>query len=310
MSDARRVVVTGATGLIGRKVCARLREKEYQVVVFSRNPQKARQSVPGAAEYVEWSADDPQGSWVGALYGVYGVVHLAGASIFGKRWTADYKKTLYESRINTTRMLVDAIGKLEARPEVLVSGSAVGYYGFRGDEHLDEIASSGKDFLARLTADWENEARRAETYGLRVAEVRTGIVLDDQEGALPLMKMPFQFLIGGPILPGSQWISWVHIDDEVDIVLLALENQHVRGPINATAPEPQRNTDFMKALGQVMGTPSWLPVPGFGLKMLLGEFADNLTHGQRVIPQKALDLGYEFHYPTLPEALTHLLKKR
>jgi hypothetical protein len=307
MAESKRVVVTGATGLVGQKLCARLREQGYQVVVFSRNPQKARERVPDAAEYVEWKLNE-QGSWVGALYGAYGVIHLAGASIFGHRWTTSYKLELRESRVQSTHMLVDAMAKLDKKPGVFISGSAVGYYGARGDTPLDESAASGNDFLSALCTEWEQEARKAEDLGIRTVMVRTGIVLDAEGGALAQLKIPFQMYLGGPVLPGTQWFSWVHIDDEVGVILMALHNQKARGPINATAPNPQTNRDFSETLGKVLGVPVWLPVPGFALQVALGEFADTLTTGQRVLPTKAQELGYEFQYPTSEQALRHLLK--
>lgn len=308
-TTAKRIIVTGATGLVGKHLCTRLMADGYQVVIFSRSPQKARQTVPGAAAYVEWNAVNEQGNWINELSKAHGVVHLAGASIFGQRWTESYKARLRDSRIVSTRMLVDAMATLEVKPAVFVSGSAVGYYGSRDDTRLDETAAPGNDFLAKLSVDWEHEAARANTLGIRTVFVRTGIVLDADEGALPLMKMPFLFFMGGPIMPGTQWLSWVHVADEVGIIMLALENEQVHGPINATAPEPQMNRDFCATLGEVLGKPSWMPVPEFSLKMLLGEFADSLVTGQRAIPQKALDMGYQFQYPTAEEALRQLLKR-
>jgi hypothetical protein len=277
------------------------------VVVFSRSPQTARRAVPGAAEYVEWDYSSLQGSWVGALSGAYGVIHLAGASLFGSRWSESYKKKLYDSRIESTRALVQAMEHMETRPRVFVSGSAVGYYGHRGDTVLDEDATPGDDFLAQLCVDWEREALRAEELGIRTVLLRTGIVLDNSGGALAQLKIPFQLFVGGPVLPGTQWLSWVHIDDEVGLIRLALENENVRGPLNATAPNPQTNADFSSTLGRVLGTPSWLPVPGFALHLLIGEFAEHLTHGQRVLPARAQDYGYKFRYPTADEALGSLL---
>ncbi len=308
-SESRRVVVTGATGLVGKKLCARLIQEGYQVVVFSRNPQSAKQTVPGAAEYRQWNGRDTQGEWVGALSGARAVIHMAGASIFGSRWTESYKATLRDSRVLSTRALVEAMKQVDHPPSVFLSGSAVGYYGHRDDTPLDESAAPGSDFLAQLCVEWEREATQAEPLNIRVATLRTGIVMDAGEGALPLMKMPFMFFMGGPILPGSQWFSWVHVDDEVGMIMHALQNEQARGPLNLTAPEPQTNAEFMSTLGKVMNSPSWAPVPGFALKLVLGEFADNLTTGQRAIPAKGQELGYTFQYPTSEVALRHLLKK-
>lgn len=309
MTNSKRIVVTGATGLIGQHLCARLIKQGYQVVVFSRSPQRARRSVPGAAEYVRWDYNNRQGDWVGALNGSYGVVHLAGASIFGKRWNTSYKAALRSSRLESTQALVEAMSASEHKPAIFVSGSAVGYYGHRGDTMLDESATPGNDFLARLCIDWEAEASKAASQGIRTVLLRTGIVMHPDEGALAQLKIPFKLFIGGPVLPGSQWISWVHIDDIVGLIVLALEDSRVEGPLNGTAPEPQTNKRFSATLANVLGVPSWLPVPGFALSILLGEFADHLTHGQRVLPHKAQEFGYSFAHPEAEEALRHLLKK-
>jgi hypothetical protein len=308
VSESKRVIVTGATGLLGKALCARLAEKGYSVVVFSRSTQRARRSVPGATDYVVW---DPMrhGAWAEVLNGAYGVIHLAGASIFGKRWSDDYKTALRESRVVSTRVLFSSLIAAQRKPAVFLSGSAVGYYGFRDDTPLDEQASAGSDFLAQMCVAWEQEAREAAEIGIRTVLLRTGVVLDAREGALPLMVLPFRFFVGGPILPGSQWISWVHRDDAVELMVMALENADVEGALNLTAPEPATNRDFMATLGRVVGSPSWLPVPGFGLKVVLGDVTDILVEGQRVMPRKALDLGYQFRYPTAEQALSHLLKR-
>ncbi len=307
MTSTKRIVVTGATGLIGKKLCAELAAKGYEVVVFSRNPTKARKTV-SAAEYVEWFPAT-KGAWASAIDGVYGIVHLAGAPVFGKRWSPGYKIEIRDSRIVGTRGIVNAIAEAKQKPTVFVSGSAVGYYGFRDDTILDESAQAGNDFLARVCIEWEQEGAKAEEYGTRTVLLRTGIVLDPSDGALPKMLLPFRFFMGGPILPGSQWFSWIHADDEVGLILFALEHERVTGPLNAAAPEPQTNRDFCSTLGHVLGTPSWMPVPGLALKTMLGEVGDMLTQGQRVNPKKAQDLGYTFKYPSSHEALQQLLKK-
>jgi hypothetical protein len=257
---------------------------------------------------VAWQTDNAD-NWQAHVAGAYGVVNLAGASIFGNRWTDEYKQILRSSRIEPTRELVLAIGTADPRPAVLVQGSAVGYYGFRDDTKLDESAPAGDDFLAQLTFEWEAEARKAEPLGVRTVLVRTGIVMDDEGGALPLLKMPFMFYTGGPVMPGNQYISWVHSADEVGLLMLALENEQVSGPLNATAPEPQTNKEFSATLGNVLGTPSWLPVPEFALRLALGEFAESIVNGQRVIPARAQAMGYTFQFPTADAALRDLLKK-
>ena len=309
MADTQRVVVAGATGLIGRKLCAQLTAKGYQVVVFSRNPDSARRAIPNAVEYVAWTPSE-SGPWATALDGAYAVINLAGAPIIGKRWNAAYKQELRDSRVIGTRGLVNAIAAAQRTPQVFVSGSAIGYYGSRDDTPLDEQARPGNDFLAQLAIDWEQEAAKADRAGVRTVLLRTGIVLDTNGGALKPLLLPFRLGVGGPVLPGSQYWSWIHLDDTVGLILFALENEQVRGPLNATAPEPLTNREFSKVLGKVLGRPSLIPVPGFALNLLLGEVAEPLiVNGQRVIPAKAQQSGYSFKYPKLEPALRQLLHK-
>jgi len=309
MADGRTVVVTGATGLIGRRLCRRLSEMGYRVVVFARNSEAARRAAPDAAEWVAWTAAET-GPWAGAVDGAHAVVNLAGAPIIGKRWSDAYKREIRDSRVVATRGLVNAMRAAYRTPKVFVGGSAVGYYGARDDTPLDESAAPGRDFLARLCVDWEAEALKARDIGVRAAVIRTGIVLSDQGGALKTQLLPFRFFVGGPILPGTQWTSWIHLEDEVGIILLALENEQAEGPFNATAPNPQTNRDFSGAIGNVLGRPDLFPVPGFALKLALGEAAGTLVTGQRAIPKRASDLGYTFQFPTSELALRDLLKKQ
>lgn len=331
MADGQRVIVAGATGVIGRKLVEQLMGKGYQVVVFSRNPDGARSTVPGAAEYVAWTATET-GPWASAIDGAHAVINMSGANVFAKRWSGSYKQEILNSRVLATRGLVNAMRAAKQKPAVFISGSAVGYYGFRDDTKLDESAPSGNDFLARVCVAWEAEARRARELGVRTVMVRTGIVLDPgkgglpiklsgagpsrpgfvldtAQGALPLMMLPFRLFTGGPIAPGTQWFPWVHVEDEVGLIMFALENDAVNGPINATAPEPQTNKAFTTVLGRVLGRPSWLPVPGFALRLGLGPVADMLTKGQRAVPAKAQQHGYQFKYPTSDVALRDLLRK-
>jgi uncharacterized protein len=332
MADTKRVVVTGATGHIGRTLCRRLLEHGYAVVAFSRDPEAARRRLPGAAEYIAWRPSE-DGAWAEAVDGAHGVIHLAAASLFERRWSAAYKREIVESRRIGTRGLVNAMAKARVKPQVFACVSAVGYYGPHGDEPLDESAPAGMDFLARVCEEaWEREASRAEALGVRTALVRSGVVigggegpmrlpidlggaslsrpglvLKTEEGALTMLVLPFRFFAGGPILPGTQWISWIHVEDIAGILLKTLEDERMRGPVNATAPEPRTNRDFARAIGRVLGRPSWLPVPEFALRLAIGEMADMVVTGQRVLPKKALDLGYQFRFPTLEPALRAIL---
>ncbi|HEY5193713.1 MAG TPA: TIGR01777 family oxidoreductase [Solirubrobacteraceae bacterium] len=325
-----RVTVTGATGLIGPRVVASLRARGDDVTVLSRNPRQAREKLERSTQSPATPsdpADSPSGSataqndsagtldaqrWdpsrepapTAALAGRDAVVHLAGENI-AQRWSTDAKQAIRESRVTGTRQLVQGLGALGTgeQPRVLVSGSAIGYYGAHGDEPIDEEAPAGGDFLAQTCSAWEAEAEAAEQHGLRVVRVRTGVVLDRDGGALAKMLPPFKLGVGGPVAGGLQYISWVHPEDLVEIVLAAIDSEQWRGPINATAPEPQRNRDFSKALGAALHRPALLPVPGAALKLLYGEMSEIVTTGARVLPAKALVLGYEFRYPRLDSAL-------
>jgi hypothetical protein len=288
-----RIAISGATGLIGPRVVAALKERGDEVTVLSRDPQQGE----------HWDPMREQAP-AKALAGRDAIVHLAGENI-AQRWSAAAKQAIRESRVKGTRNLVQGIGELDEteRPRVLVSGSAIGYYGAHGDEPIDEDAPAGSDFLAQTCHAWEAEAEAAAGYGLRVAKVRTGVVLDREGGALAKMLPPFKLGVGGPVAGGRQYISWIHPDDLVGIVLAAIDDQLWQGAVNATAPEPQRNGDFSKALGRALHRPSFLPVPRAALGLLYGEMAEIVTTGARVLPAKALVLGYQFRYPKLDAAL-------
>jgi uncharacterized protein (TIGR01777 family) len=237
---------------------------------------------------------------------VDGIVNLAGANVGGKRWSDEYKKEIRESRLQATRALVDAMRASTRRPRVFVSASAVGYYGGRGDEEVTESTSAGSDFLAEVCKAWEDEAARAEQLGVRTVLLRTGVVLDRNDGALKKMVPPFKAFVGGPIGSGQQWVPWIHIGDEVGLILWALAGT-VRGPVDATAPKPARMQDFARALGRALGRPSLLPVPAFALRLAIGEMAEVLLEGQRALPRKALEGGYRFQFDDLDRALRDVL---
>jgi uncharacterized protein (TIGR01777 family) len=239
------------------------------------------------------------------------VINLVGESIFARRWNEEFKKLLRDSRIRSTENVVRALMQSPrtpaGNPKVLVNGSAIGFYGPCGDEELNEEALAGSDMLGQLALEWEQAASLAETAGIRVARIRTGVVLDKQGGALAQMLTPFKLGLGGPIGSGKHWFSWIHIEDEVGILLLALDHPGAIGPVNATAQHPVTNKEFTKALGRALHRPTILPIPPFILKLRLGEVANILTTGQRVIPAKALALGYQFKFPDIDGALGDLL---
>lgn len=290
-----RIVVTGGTGLLGGALVERLRADDHRVTVLTRG-----RSGAGA---VHWDPKTPDPEWTSTLDGADAVVHLAGASIAGGRWTEARKALIRNSRIGSTRALVAAIHAARQPPTVLVGGSAMGIYGPRGDERLTEESPPGSGFLASVCVEWEHEALAAAPAS-RVILVRTGLALDKSEGALPQIARPFYFFAGGPTGSGSQYMSWIHRDDWVEMVRWSLLNPAVSGPVNATAPNPVTNREFAKTLGRVLSRPSLLSTPALPLRLALGEMAEELLlTGQRVQPAKAQSLGFAFRYPLLEPAL-------
>ena len=286
-----RVLVAGGTGFIGRPLSRALTAAGHRVIVVSREPGRA---LPGA---VGWE------QLAGAVGASDALVNLAGDPIAAGRWTAARKARIRDSRVGTTGRLVEAASGAARRPTVLVNASAVGYYGPHGDEVLDETAPPGTDFLARVCEAWEREALRAEALGIRVVRLRLGVVLAPDGGALGRMLPPFRAFVGGPLGSGRQWMSWIQRDDVIDLVLAVLEDERYRGPLNATAPRPVENRDFARALGRALGRPAWLAVPAPVLRLVLGELADMLLTGQRVVSLAAERLGYRWRHPDLPGAL-------
>jgi len=303
---AAPVLVTGATGFIGKALCTALKERGQPYTALSRRPERAKTLVPGVKEAWRWRPrlEHPPSA---AVQGAGAVVHLAGESVAG-RWNKEKKRAIRESRVIGTRHLVAAIGEAKSKPGVLVCASAVGYYGNRGDEELTEEAGPGSDFLAEVCQAWEAEARRAEEHGVRVVMLRTGVVLGRGGGALKQMLLPFKLGLGGPVGNGKQWMPWVHVDDVVGIILHAVQHATVRGPVNATAPTPVRNREFTQTLARLLRRPALLPAPAFGLKILLGEFADVLLASQRVLPKRIQGAGYTFRHPALDAALAAIVR--
>jgi uncharacterized protein (TIGR01777 family) len=247
------------------------------------------------------------GTWEHCVDGADAVINLAGSPIADGRWTDARKRLLTDSRVLATRSLVQALSGCSSKPRTLINASGIGYYGAGDDRVLDEGGQRGNGFLADLCLAWETEALQAEQFGVRVVMLRTGMVLEKDGGALPKMLPPFKLFIGGPILPGTQWVSWIHREDHIGMIQWALTAQNLSGPVNAVAPEPVTMQQFCKAIGQVIHRPSWLPVPGFALGVALGELATLMTTGQRIHPEKALSGGYTFHYPQLEPALRAIL---
>lgn len=303
-----KIVVSGGTGFIGRALCQSLLRRGMVVTVLSRNLLQAKAMLDPSVRVIEWDAVTP-GPWESELDGAHAVINLAGEPIAAGRWTQKRKQLIVDSRVNATRLLVQALSRLANKPRVLISASGVGYYGTSQEIRFDERNGSGSDFFADLCVAWERAALAAQSAGVRVVCLRTGMVLDRDGGALAKMVPPFRAFVGGPIAPGTQWVSWIHRADLIGLIEWALTNEQVSGPVNAVAPEPVTMTDFCRILGKVLNRPSWLPVPEFALRVAFGELASVMTTGQRVAPKLALDGGYQFKFPRLESALRSIVAK-
>ncbi len=315
-----RVFITGGTGVIGRRIVAHLKARGDQAVVLSRNPEATRNRAELRGAQVV--AGDPSASddWAGHLNGCDGVINLAGHNIFANRWNGEIKRKIRDSRVYGTQHLVAAIRKASKPPTVLVHSSAIGYYGSQGDEELTESSPPGSDFMAKVCREWEDAAHPAEALGVRVASVRTGIVLAQGDGALGVMTPVFRWLPGGAAPVGSggsatpatgrQWMSWIHLDDIARLFVFALDRPEATGAINGTAPHPERNADFSRVLAKVVHRP-FVPFgpPDFLMRLMLGEVAQVVAEGQRVLPARAQALGFTYRFPTLREALQDLFAK-
>ncbi|HXY26420.1 MAG TPA: TIGR01777 family oxidoreductase [Candidatus Acidoferrum sp.] len=300
-----KILVTGSTGLVGSALVSTLSREGHTMCRLLRPQSKP---AAGSKDGFDVAWNPATGELGGAGVGADSVVNLAGASIADGRWNEERKKLLHTSRIDTTRALVNALAKMSARPRVLVSASAIGIYGSRGDEVLTEESAPGMDFLSGLAREWEAEAMKADALGIRVVLARFGIILSRDGGALPKMMLPFKFGAGGKLGSGKQWMSWVTIEDVVGILRFALENSAVRGAVNVVAPGAVQNAEFTKVLAKVMRRPAIFPAPAFALRLALGEMADALLlSSQRVIPKKLQQLGYSFLHSELPAALNAVL---
>jgi uncharacterized protein (TIGR01777 family) len=295
-----KLVVTGATGFIGTRLCARLLEQGHTLTLFTRG--SPRDSGGPTKRWVHWTPGALR-EWATAVDGADGVINLAGEPIAAKRWTDQQRHRIESSRVDGTNSVVQAIAKAAVKPKYLINASAVGYYGPRGDETVTEETPRGNDFLSFVCRKWEEEAKKAEDLGVRVACLRTGIVLGSGGGALAKMIPPFKFFVGGPLGSGQQWMSWIQLEDHIRLILELIENTQMSGAVNATAPNPVRNKEFCQTLAKVLHRPCWAPVPEFALKLLLGDMANMLLTGQKVIPAAAQRFGFRFRYPTLEEAL-------
>ena len=303
-----KIAITGATGLVGSRLVTKLKQLGHQILVFTRNRDKARRVFSASTfsdlEIVEYTPQE-SGEWQQRVSGCDAVINLAGEPI-AERWSPQQKQAIMASRQIGTRKLVEAIAMAENKPKVLVSGSAVGYYGTSETTTFDENSDSGNDFLARVCQNWENEAQKVMEFGVRLVILRIGIVLANG-GALGKMIGPFKMFAGGPIGSGKQWFSWIHRDDLVNLICQAVE-EDMSGVYNATAPNPVRMSKLCQTLGEVMNRPSWLPVPDFVLEVLLGDGAIVVLEGQQVLPKRTQETGFDYQYPELKPALAEIVK--
>lgn len=302
-----KIILTGGTGFIGTYLLQRLSEQPNDIVLFTRSPAAAKTMNAASLRYVHWDAKS-FGPWIEEINGADVVINLIGKNVFEQRWTAAVKQELIDSRVHSTGLIVEAIRRSSRKPNVLVSASAVGFYGEKGDELVTEESPGGNDFLAGLVVQWERAAKKAEEYGVRVANPRTGIVLQKDGGMVERLLLPFRLFGGGWIGSGKQYIPWVHMDDVVRGMLYPIENETVSGPYNLMSPNPVTMKDFCRILGNVLHRPSWVPVPDFALKILYGEGAKVIIAGQKAVPQKLLNAGYQFSFSDLETALKDILR--
>jgi len=306
-----RIIITGGTGLIGRALSAELAADGHEVIVLSRAPQRARGLASGVRAE-RWDGRSGDG-WAGLADGAGAIVNLAGANISGEglfptRWTGERKRLIGQSRADAGRAVVDAVRQASRKPGVVIQASGIGIYGARGDDPVAEDGSFGQDFLARVAVqEWEPSTEPVEAMGVRRAIVRNAVVLSKTDGALRPMVLQFRLFAGGPIGSGRQWLSWIHLKDEAGAIRFLIENERASGPFNLVAPQAATNAQFARTLGRVMGRPSWLPLPGFAMKAAFGEVADLLLTGQRGVPQRLVELGFQFRFPELEGALRDTL---
>ena len=300
-----RILISGATGFVGRALCRHLIGRGDEVWAFSRRPAQAKASLEGVSRVFAWDAASHEPG-AEAFEGVDAVVHLAGESVVG-RWTQAKREAIRASRVDSTQLLVAAMAKLAKPPATLISASAIGYYGEKGEAEVTEESGPDNDFLGQVAIAWESAALRAERSGVRGVCLRTGIVLGQGGGALEAMLLPFKLGVGGPLGSGRQWWSWVAFDDVIGLIDFALRTPAVEGPLNVTAPAPVRQRDFAKALGKALGRPAFMPAPAFALKLALGGFSTELLSSKKVLPEKAERLGYRFQFSDLAACLEHVI---
>lgn len=303
-----RVIITGATGFIGKALVKELIEAGYEIVVLSRNPDRGKELFGKGITVARWDGKSATG-WGIYADGAYAIINLAGENIGTGRWTQEKKESILESRLNAGKAVVEAVKLTQKKPEVVIQASAIGYYGSRLDEIVDETSSPGKGFLPDVAQRWEASTEEVESSGVRRIIIRTGIVLGKEGGAFPRLLLPFRLFAGGPLGSGNQWFSWIHLQDEVRAIRFLMEKKGLQGVFNLTSPGHLKQKEFSKILGKVMKRPSWLPVSGLMLRLLMGEMAEELLlTGQRVAPKRLLEGGFTFLFSEAELAIQEILR--
>lgn len=303
-----RVIILGATGFIGRALRKLLVGAGYEVVALTRNKNRGREILGKGIEVVEWDSKSAEG-WESHANGAYAIVNLIGENLASGRWTQEKKKSILESRLNAGKAVSMAIQLAQSKPKVVIQASAIGYYGSRSDEILDESSDQGEGFLSEVAVKWEDSTKEVEPQVRRVI-IRTSPVLGRGGGILTRLRQPFRFFLGGSVGSGKQWFSWIHLDDEVGAIRFLMEREDLQGAFNLTAPEQLMMKDFYHTLGKAMRRPSWLPIPGFVLRLFFGEMAQEIIlSGQRVVPKRLMEAGYKFVYPKVKAALEEIFAR-
>jgi uncharacterized protein (TIGR01777 family) len=303
---AKKIIITGATGLIGIKLCNALIKRGDEITIFTRNIQKGKRELPEVKKFVEWDYRKPE-QWKSELNRKDAVIHLAGANLAGRRWSEQYKKIIIDSRLTSTKNLILGMEEIDEKPGLFICASAVGYYGNKDEELITEQSPPSNDFLSELCKRWELEASKAEFLGIRRVSLRQAPVLSKNDGMIKEMKLPFKLFLGGPIGTGKQWLPWIHIEDLVNIYLFLLENKNITGPVNASSPNPVRMSEFADVMGKILQRPSYFKIPKFLIRLIKGDLADSITASQRVIPKKLLDAGFDFNFKDVQTSLRDLL---
>jgi uncharacterized protein (TIGR01777 family) len=304
-----RIIVTGGTGFIGKALCSRLLKDGYEVIALSRSKEKGEKILGTEVKVVEWDGRSGQG-WLDYANGAHAVVNLAGENIGAGPWTKKRKKAILQSRLDAGRAVVEAVNSVEKKPELIIQASAIGYYGSRGDEIVDESSLPGEGFLVDVVKRWELSTKEVESQKVRRVIIRSSVVLGKEGGVFLRLVKPFRFFVGGHLGSGKQWFSWIHLEDEVEAILFLIEREDSSGIFNLVAPHQTTQKEFVHTMGKIMRRPSWFPVPGFVLRTIFGEMAkETLLSGQRVSPKRLLDGGYRFLYPEAELALMEILER-